>query len=184
MDAGRLWRSIAAGPLGKSTGEAAQHFRAGLLRLELELAIRSHARPRDAGAIVRRPHYPHAVDPRLARELLASAPPGRHVTRQRVPAPLPGAEVPEELVVARQQLGIREVVGMGDQRHEAVVALDPLRLLHPKPDGMLTKDREKRVILNERDGQLDHVAEAEWEDRAAAAGLRLERIRIGEGAVV
>ena len=41
-----------------------------------------------------------------------------------------------------------------------------------------------RVVLDERDRQLDQVVEEEREDRAAAAGLRLERVGVRERAVV
>ncbi len=51
-------------------------------------------------------------------------------------------------------------------------------------DRRFSQDLEHRVVLDERDRQLHHLAEEEREDRAASTGLGLEGIGIREGPVV
>lgn len=95
-----------------------------------------------------------------------------------------GAQPLEEGVVERESLVAEQVIGVDQQLHEAVIGGDPLALLGPAVDRFVVEDLPQGVVLDEGDRQLDQVVDEVGQDRTAAPGLRLERIGVGERAVV
>ena len=61
---------------------------------------------------------------------------------------------------------------------------DPGGLLAPDGDVGLAQELEEREVVRERDRQLHEVVEEVRQDRAAAAGLGVERVRVVERRVV
>ena len=122
------------------------------------------------------PSMGHGRVVRVGAVLLPPLPPARHVPWQRVPDAVLAHHVGEKAVVQLQPVLLEQVVRVHQQVHEPVVGRDPVALTLPERVRVVAQDLPDRVVLGEGDRQLDHVAEEVRQDRAAAAGLRLERV--------
>src|SRR5215216_231256 len=117
---------------------------------------------------------------------IARAPPRGDVAGQCLPELRPFRQSLEELSVDRTIPRIPEItaIGMGDTLDQSMLVLDPTRLVQPNTGRAMAEKREQRVILRKGVRELDDAADEERPQAAAAPRLRLEGIRVGQGAVV
>src|SRR5919204_410133 len=101
-------------------------------------------------------------------------PPGGNLTRQGLPDPVAFRQRIEELAVEQALVGVAKVppVRMAEALDETEPPLDRLSLRLPRRDGALAQQREERVVLRQRVGQLDQPSEHVGPEAAAAARLR------------
>jgi hypothetical protein len=106
------------------------------------------------------------------------SPPGRQVARKRLPDLLAVRKRYEELAVVVAMAGIAEVppIGVADRVDQSSFSDDSIGLLEPECRRTLIEEREERVVLGQRVGQLDNVADEERPEAAATTWLGLERV--------
>ena len=120
----------------------------------------------------------------LDRRLRPTPPPVAHFGRQG----LPGARVPGELVqkaaVRGDEPAAADVIRVRQENGHPAALPEETCLFDPHALIAMSKQVEERVILHQRDRQLDHVPEHVRQPGATTAGLRLEGCRVREGGVV